>query len=589
LHDPLKEEIMKKHSGLLIAIALSFCALLLGVASMAVWVKANPYTPEINLSAPTIVSYQGQIWDGDAPYNGIGHFKFAIMTAAGTITLWSNDGSIPPAASVPLPVNNGLFSVNLGDTSLPNMTQPLDGAVFENPDTHLRVWFSPDGSAWTQIPDQVIASVPYALQAQNADHAEIANYAPNAGNADELDGYHADAYQLRVTGTCPVGQAVSAVNADGSVACVTFSASPTHSISNLVISQSIGQGTAIAIGSDGLGVIAYFDTYTYPVVTPDLSVFHCSNVNCTDGVIHVIDSAVMFEDFVSIAIGMDGYPLIAYYDVINSDLKVAHCDDVECSSSTFRTLDPTGDVGLHLSLTIGGDGLGLMSYYNATNGNLKVAHCNDTACTNATITPLDQTDDIGMATSIVKGTDGFGLISYYDNTNKNLKVAHCVNALCTSADIATLDSTGDVGAMTSITIGADGLGLISYYDYTNGNLKAAHCSNIQCSSASTATLDTEGNVGQFISITKGVDGLGMISYQDQSSNDLKVAHCDNTLCSSATINTLDSNGNVGWSTSIAIGADRLPLIASIDLNNNLLKAAHCSNELCIPINWEYQP
>jgi hypothetical protein len=89
---------MKKNFGIILAIALGLSALLLLIAFQAGWVQAMPFKQE-RAGAPTIVSYQGQIWDGDAPYNGTGYFKFAILDATGTTYYWSNDGGelgIPP-------------------------------------------------------------------------------------------------------------------------------------------------------------------------------------------------------------------------------------------------------------------------------------------------------------------------------------------------------------------------------------------------------------------------------------------------------------------------------------------------------------
>lgn len=121
--------------------------------------------------APTVVSYQGRVQVSGAPFTGTGYFKFAIVNQAGNITYWSNDGTGgEPTSAVPLSVNNGLFTVLLGDTTLSGMTQPLSVAVFSAPDRYLRVWFRAGSSgAFTLLtPDTRIAAVPYALQAQHA-------------------------------------------------------------------------------------------------------------------------------------------------------------------------------------------------------------------------------------------------------------------------------------------------------------------------------------------------------------------------------------------------------------------------------------
>ena len=81
----------------------------------------------------------------------------------------------------------------------------------------------------------------------------------------------------------------------------------------------------------------------------------------------------------AIAIGSDGLGLIAYYNQLDTSLRVAHCSNAACDSATLTTLDPQGNDTL--SLTIGSDGLGLILYLGAAG--VKIAHCLDLACTAA--------------------------------------------------------------------------------------------------------------------------------------------------------------------------------------------------------------
>jgi hypothetical protein len=149
--------------------------------------------------SPTVVSYQGQVTVDGSPYAGpTGHFKFAVVNAAGDTTYWSNDGTASgePVNAVALTVSNGLFNVLLGDTSLDNMTA-LPATAFDGTERYLRVWFSSDGSSFDLLsPDRRIAAVPYALQAEEAAYAAAAGYATGAGDADTLDGQHASAFVL---------------------------------------------------------------------------------------------------------------------------------------------------------------------------------------------------------------------------------------------------------------------------------------------------------------------------------------------------------------------------------------------------------
>jgi hypothetical protein len=169
---------MKRQIGTVLAVVLLLTVLLGG---------AGPTGAQSG--APTVVSYQGQVTVGGAAYTGAGYFKFAVVDQVGTTTYWSNDGTSvggsEPTNAVQLGVSNGLFSVLLGDTTLANMTALLASA-FDGTERTLRVWFSSDGVAFTQLaPDRRIAAAPYALQAE-----DVKNAWRLAGNAGTTPATH---------------------------------------------------------------------------------------------------------------------------------------------------------------------------------------------------------------------------------------------------------------------------------------------------------------------------------------------------------------------------------------------------------------
>jgi hypothetical protein len=211
------------------------------------------------------------------------------------------------------------------------------------------------------------------------------------------------------------------------VACTSASPATLDSIGE------VGAYTSVTVGMDGRGVISYFDSSN-----ANLKVAHCADLACTSAnpPPSTLDSGPADVGlYTSATIGTDGLGLISYYDITMGDLKVAHCDDKACTTTNPPpiTLDSTGIVGLFTSVTIGADGLGLISYDDFTNHALKVAHCGDTSCTTASRSTLDGTNIVGLYTSVTTGADGFGLISEsdYDGTNHDLKVAHCANTFCT--------------------------------------------------------------------------------------------------------------------------------------------------------------
>jgi hypothetical protein len=120
---------------------------------------------------PGVLNHQGRIAVSGANYTGTGHFKFALVDAAGTTTLWSNNnsstGGAQPSAAVQVSVSQGHYALGLGDTALANMTAAIPPSVFvENADVRLRVWFSTNGTTFEQLtPDRRITATGYALSA----------------------------------------------------------------------------------------------------------------------------------------------------------------------------------------------------------------------------------------------------------------------------------------------------------------------------------------------------------------------------------------------------------------------------------------
>ena len=141
---------------------------------------------------PELLNYQGRVSVGGTNFNGSGQFKFALVDGAGTTSYWSNNGTSAggsePSAGVALSVANGLYSVALGDITLPNMSA-VPSTVFNNSDVRLRIWFN-DGVNGSQLltPDQRIASVGYAMMAANVPNGVITSdkIASGAVSADKI-------------------------------------------------------------------------------------------------------------------------------------------------------------------------------------------------------------------------------------------------------------------------------------------------------------------------------------------------------------------------------------------------------------------
>ncbi|MDB6133498.1 MAG: Kelch repeat protein [Verrucomicrobiales bacterium] len=126
--------------------------------------------PRAYAQVPQTLSYQGKIKVNGNDFNGAGQFKFALVNAAGSQSYWSNDGvtvnGTEPVTAVAVPVQAGLYTVLLGDATLPNMAA-LPAGVFKNGEMRLRVWFNDGTNGWQRMsPDQRVAAVGYALMAE---------------------------------------------------------------------------------------------------------------------------------------------------------------------------------------------------------------------------------------------------------------------------------------------------------------------------------------------------------------------------------------------------------------------------------------
>ena len=174
-----------------------------------------------------------------------------------------------------------------------------------------------------------------------------------------------------------------------------------------------------------------------------------------------VETANEVGQFTSIAIGIDGFPVISYSDFSNTALRVTKCNDIACTGGdeTSSQVDNAAAVGQYSSIAIGTDGLPVISYRDASAGSLKVAKCNDGACAGGdeTITTVDDpANPVGLYTSIAIGTDGLPVISYQDLSAFSLKVAKCNDSACAGGDetITTVDDPAKpAGQYQSIAIG----------------------------------------------------------------------------------------------------------------------------------------
>lgn len=602
----------------------SLCAAILALGSAAV--AAQP--------VGTGFTYQGQLRESGQPANGLYDLQVCLFDTPG--------GSIPLACApeaADFPVENGAFGllVDFGAAPFNGQARYLE----------LRVRPGASSSGFTILsPRQQVRPAPEAIRASNASAAPwsgltgvpsgiadgidndsggtvsavtagaglsggtitgsgtlsiaaggvtnamvasgaigAAQIAPGAIGSAQIDNAQV---QARISGSCPPGEYFRGVSANGTVACEPVPGVPRSTLVDEA--GDVGRQAAIAIGLDGLPVIAYLE-----LPSRNIKVAKCGNAACTgSSVVTVVDNSGTAGNAdtapLRIAVTADGHPLIAWHDATNLDLKATKCANPACTgTSTTTTVDGVGtNVGAFPALAIGSDGLPLIAYQGAvgsSNTTLKFARCANADCTGAaTVTTVDTTGNatgryIGMAVP----PDGLPVIAYAATQNGG-KVAKCANGLCSLGTQVTLVPGLSPAAdePISVAIGQNGQVLMASSGgptYFSREAQVTACFNVSCTSLYTTTSVVPGVPGQDVAILIGFDGVPLVVFGPGSA--LRVAACNDTTCSSgsvATVAAAASTGNV--SPAVAIGADGLPVIAMYDSTATGLRVVKCGTRTC---------
>jgi hypothetical protein len=250
--------------------------------------------------------------------------------------------------------------------------------------------------------------------------------------------------------------------------------------------DDVGMYASLVLDDAGRPVVAYDD-----LDNASLRLAACEDISCTNVSIVTVDDDPLaaIGEHVDIAIGSDGLPVMAYAVMPGGSLRVAKCMDATCASRATHDLDQPS-VGQFASIAIGADGNPVVSYHDfQQDGALKVAKCTDAACEQPAIVSLldDRGRQVGVFNAIAIRPDGNPVISYrrcfFDAVDCVLAVAECRTPDCAGpVDLLTVDHRHDeiVGDNTDIRIGSDGAAVISYYDETTSSVHFAKCSVQTC-------------------------------------------------------------------------------------------------------------
>lgn len=361
---------------------------------------------------------------------------------------------------------------------------------------------------------------------------------------------------------------------------------PAYAVPNSIVNvdiNGVGQYASMAVDVQGLPIISY-----YNAAQQKLKVAHCFDKNCsTFNSIVTPDAASNIGEFTAIALDHNGNPVVSYYDISHTALKVLHCGNSSCTTgNTITTPDATGTAGQYTAITVDASNRPVVTYYYPTKGILRVLHCGNPACSSSNIiVEPDTATSNGVQSSIKLNSLGNPVIAYFDFTNKSLKVLHCGNANCTAGNnIVTADSGNDVGRYPSLVLDGKANPAISYLDLTNGKLKIIRCGNNLCSAGNTITtpVTSSGVAGYFSSLVLASSGFPVVSFFNLTNGALNVLRCGNATCTSGNTFTVPDSGNVGEYTTLALDASGFPVVSYYDFSHGALKVLHCGSLTCSP-------
>ncbi len=321
--------------------------------------------------------------------------------------------------------------------------------------------------------------------------------------------------------------------------------------------NDVGYTPSLAIGIDGNPLVAHHD-----FTTDDLRLLRCTNSTCTatsgsmlEGVGGVGDNSIM-------NIGVDGNPFIVHND-FSGDIRLLRCTNSTCTATSGSLLS-AGFLNPAPSPTIGADGNLLIAHYDEDFVGIRVLRCTNSTCTATSSSLIGGINGSGFSFDIAINTAGNPMVVYGGQSPFDLGLVRCTNSTCTATSGSMLEGTSDVGLGPSLVIGTDGNPLVSHYNSSSGDLRLLLCTDSNCTATSGSALETTNDVGNSPSLAIGVDGNPMIAHRDETNANLRLLLCSNSACSTRSGVMLEGANDVGNFPSLAIGVDGNPMIAHLE-------------------------
>jgi hypothetical protein len=301
------------------------------------------------------------------------------------------------------------------------------------------------------------------------------------------------------------------------------------------LNGTAGFDTSVTVGADGLPLISSIATRTNPTLD-FLKVTHCENVACSSSTTTLVDSLV--GNGTSIAIGYDGLGLISYQTLGSPQrLKFAHCSNVACTSSTVTQPNdgglPNGDsFGAGSSLILSPfdshrPAAPMVTFLDTTARTVWEVRCDNAACSG--LSDVNQLVGGADSASISIGDDGRALVAV-GSTDQQTRILHCrfLNS-CSAFDTTTVPVLA-AGAVSVVSLSVDFNGIPILLGSLPGEAVTVYrCIDVTCTGLGAVSLLHEDG-SPAVALTMGADGLPFAAYYDPAAHQLAVVHCPNVFC-----------------------------------------------------------
>lgn len=389
------------------------------------------------VSPTNIISYQGRVLNsnGVPVSSSSASMSFSFYTAVtGGSCLWSNSSATCATATArTVTLTSGLFSENLGDTSLASPYAAIADSVFAN---NASVYLEVVIAGETLSPRKLITAAPYALNAQSLDGVDSTSIV-RTGATENFD-----LSSAKFLGASPFVFEGSTTN---SITTIFTFTDPT--LSNKTITFPNATGTVVTTGnlSDITGLS---DSQISDTLTSSIFIGSGSSTNAVDLATAEVSGTL------AVANGGTGATSLANLITLGTDTTGNYVATIADAGSSYFTVSGSGSENAAVTLTLVNDSINLDKISDSLTLDASTLTFTDGTNTLMTLTDAGTTGDLSITGDMaINGgdlTSTSGTFNFLDasGNSSTIEIGGVTTNLANTISIATEGTSAD-----TITIG----------------------------------------------------------------------------------------------------------------------------------------